>query len=145
VIRWPEGARSLVERARVARLATCGADAAPHIVPICFVVSGDRLYSVVDEKPKRTRTALKRLRNLRENPRAAVLVDHYEEDWGRLAYAMLRGEATEVTDPSEYAAALASLRAKYPQYRSMDLVAGRNPMLRLAIEKVVYWRGGSAE
>jgi PPOX class probable F420-dependent enzyme len=126
-------------------LATCGADAAPHIVPICFVVSGDRLYSVVDEKPKRTRTALKRLRNLRENPRAAVLVDHYEEDWGRLAYAMLRGEATEVTDPSEYAAALASLRAKYPQYRSMDLVAGRNPMLRLAIEKVVYWRGGSAE
>jgi PPOX class probable F420-dependent enzyme len=114
-------------------------------VPICFVVSGDRLYSVVDEKPKRTRTELKRLRNLRENPRAAVLVDYYEEDWGRLAYAMLRGEAREVTDASEYAAALASLRAKYPQYRSMDLVGGRNPLLRLTIEKVTYWSGGSAE
>jgi PPOX class probable F420-dependent enzyme len=135
----------LVERARVARLATCGADNAPHVVPICFVVSGDRLYSVVDEKPKRTRTALKRLRNVRENPRAAVLVDHYEEDWSRLAYAMLRGLATEVTDASEYATALAWLRAKYPQYRSMDLAGDRNPMLRLSIEKVTYWRGGSSE
>jgi PPOX class probable F420-dependent enzyme len=135
----------LVERARVARLATCGADNAPHLVPICFVVTAERLYSVIDEKPKRTRTALKRLRNLRENPRAAVLVDHYEEDWGRLAYAMLRGEATEVTDASEYAAALAALRAKYSQYRAMDLAGGRNPMLRLTIEKVSYWRGGSSD
>ncbi len=145
MIDWPDGARVFVESARVARLATCGADRAPHAVPICFALRGDCLYSVVDEKPKRTRSELKRLRNLRENPRAAVLIDHYEEDWRRLAYALLRGRAGELADPSEYDAALAALRAKYPQYVSMRIEHGRNPLLRLEIETVVYWCGGSPQ
>jgi hypothetical protein len=66
--------------ARVGRLATVGPDGAPHLVPICFVLDGDVLYTAVDQKPKRSRD-LQRLRNLRERPAATVLVDHYQEDW----------------------------------------------------------------
>ena len=40
------------------------------------------LYFVADEKPKRgPARALQRLVNLRENPRAALVVDDYDEDW----------------------------------------------------------------
>ena len=45
--------RGLVERARVAHLATVAPDGQPHIVPVCFVLSGEIAYSAVDRKPKR--------------------------------------------------------------------------------------------
>jgi PPOX class probable F420-dependent enzyme len=69
-----------VREARVGRLATLDADGSPHLVPFCFALDGDVLYSAVDEKPKRSRR-LKRLESIRRRPEVAVLVDHYEEDW----------------------------------------------------------------
>jgi hypothetical protein len=75
--------RGWVETARVARLATIDADGRPHLVPVVFVLDGQRLYSAVDAKPKRSRR-LRRLLNARERPDVTVLVDHYEDDWGRL-------------------------------------------------------------
>lgn len=137
---WPSGARAFVVGRDVARLATAGADGAPHAVPICFALLDDRLYSVVDAKPKRNPTNLARLRNVRANPRAAVLIDHYDEDWTRLEYVLLRGAAAVVDDRDEFARALTALRAKYPAYRAMDLSFESHPMLRVDVERVVHWR-----
>jgi Pyridoxamine 5'-phosphate oxidase len=75
--------RRRVEQARVARLATITPDGRPHVVPCCFVLSGSVLYSAVDSKPKSS-DALQRVRNLRALPLAALLVDHYAEDWSVL-------------------------------------------------------------
>ena len=100
------------EDAPVARLATIDPDGRPHIVPICFVLDGDTLYTAVDEKPKRSRR-LKRLANIEANPHVEVLIDHYEEDWSRLWWVRLRGVARIVEDPH----AVELLAAKYPQYR----------------------------
>src|SRR4051794_4921374 len=76
--------------ARVARLATSG----PHIVPICFALDGDTIWSAVDAKPKRTR-ALRRLENIARDPRVSVLTDHYDDsDWSRLWWARADGTAT---------------------------------------------------
>jgi len=140
---WPSGARSFVASRAVARLATADATGAPHAIPICFVLVGDDLYSVVDAKPKRNPTTLKRLRNVRANPRAAVLVDHYDDDWSRLEYVLLRGPANVVEDLREYARALSALREKYAPYRTMQLAFSSHPMLRVAIEHVVHWRHGA--
>ena len=82
--------RRFIEGRRVGRLATAGADGAPHVVPVVFALVGDDAYVVIDEKPKTT-LRLRRLRNIAENPRAALLVDVYDEDWSRLRWAMLRG------------------------------------------------------
>ena len=120
------------EEARVARLATVGSDGRPHVVPICFVLEGDTLYSAVDEKPKRTRT-LQRLRDVEANPLVEVLVDRYDEDWSRLAWVKLRGTA-RVVDRHERALAL--LRAKYPQYRERP-PAG--PFLVVSVEERLEW------
>ena len=99
--------------AAVARLATIDERRRPHVVPLCFVLGGDVLYSAVDEKPKKTRR-LKRLENIRSHPHVAVLVDHYEEDWSRLWWVRVDG-AAEVTESE---AGLDALAAKYEQYRA---------------------------
>ncbi|MBO0786795.1 MAG: pyridoxamine 5'-phosphate oxidase family protein, partial [Actinobacteria bacterium] len=73
-------ARRRFAAARIARLATTGADGQPHLVPVTFALDGDLLYTAVDAKPKTTRQ-LRRLRNIRGNPRVSLLADHYQEDW----------------------------------------------------------------
>ena len=85
--RWPE--------ARVARLATVDEQGRPHVVPICFAVDGDLLYTAVDAKPKRTRE-LRRLRNVEANPAVEVVIDHWDEDWSRLWWVRLSGQARVV-------------------------------------------------
>jgi PPOX class probable F420-dependent enzyme len=137
----PEEARRRFAQARVARLATAGTDGRPHVVPIVFAVA-DRagqgvIYSVVDDKPKRT-TALRRLANVAENPRVSVLVDHYEEDWDRLWWVRADGSGRLLTDPNdlEAAAAVAQLRARYRQQRAIGTV--------LAVD-VERWSGWAAQ
>jgi PPOX class probable F420-dependent enzyme len=109
--------RQRVGQARVARLATVDAQGQPHIVPICFVLSGDVLYSAVDLKRKRS-PRLKRLDNIRANPGVTVLVDHYEDDWSRLWWVRLGGRGRVLEAGEERERALALLTDKYPQYRA---------------------------
>ena len=141
MIEWPSGARAFLENARVAHLATADRDATPHVVPICFALAGERLYSIVDDKPKRNARAMKRLRNIAANPSVAVLVDRWDEDWSRLAWVRVQGRASIVADAAEYAAAVAALRAKYEQYRSTPFAAASHPLIRVDIERVVAWQG----
>jgi PPOX class probable F420-dependent enzyme len=128
-------ARRRFAAGRVARLATADAAGRPHIVPIVFAVDGDRVYSAVDAKPKRT-GALRRLANVRENPAVALLVDHYEEDWDALWWVRADGRG-RVLDPGcdEARRAVALLRARYPQQRAAGAV--------LAVD-VERWSGWSA-
>ena len=107
--------RERVVAARVARLATVTADGRPHVVPCCFALAADTIYSAVDGKPKTT-LALRRLANVEANPAASLLVDHYEDDWSALWWVRLDGVARVVADPQERTSALALLSAKYPEY-----------------------------
>jgi len=126
---------SRVEAARVARLATAGADGRPHIVPICYALDGDTLYLAVDAKPKRT-TNLKRLRNIGANPAVSILVDHYEDDWARLWWIRLDGRARIVTDDAERERALDLLAQRYPQYRTAK---PGGPVVAVAIDGMNGW------
>ena len=130
---------------RVARLATVGADGAPHLVPVCYaaeIADGvlAALYIALDEKPKRVApAALKRVRNLLANPAVALLVDRYDDaDWSRLAFLRVDGRAA-LLDPGgdEHARALAALRAKYPQYRAMALE--ERPVIRITPLRARSW------
>jgi PPOX class probable F420-dependent enzyme len=115
-VRLDEGrARELLASARVAHLATVRPDGAPHVVPVCFALAGGAIYTAVDGKPKRT-PDLARLANIAAEPRVALLADHYEDDWTRLWWVRVDGEAAPVTDAGERERALAALAAAYPQY-----------------------------
>lgn len=133
-------ARAFLGRARRAHLATAGGDGAPHVVPICFaVLDAATLVFAVDDKPKAPGRTLKRLRNLTENPRFALVVDHWDEDWGRLGYVLVSGRGGQPRDAARRAAAVQALRARYPQYVAMDLDAARHAIVELAIERVHVW------
>jgi PPOX class probable F420-dependent enzyme len=129
--------RCFLDASRVAHLATADRAGIPHLVPVCFCLDHLSLYITIDEKPKRTGRLLKRLRNIQENPAVAVTVDRWDEDWSRLAWIMLRGQAEILADGTEHDAAQARLRDRYPQYRTMDL--GPLPVIALRIRRVLSW------
>jgi PPOX class probable F420-dependent enzyme len=121
----------------VARLATLGGPGPPHIVPVTFALSGDRIYTAVDAKPKTTRD-LRRLRNIRAHPQVAVLADHYEEDWSRLWWVRADGRASILEDPGDMAGPVRLLAGRYPQYHRSP-PAG--PVIRVLVD---HWAGWAA-
>ena len=127
--------RKRLAGASVARLATADATGKPHVVPICFALEGDTLYFAVDAKPKRTR-GLKRLKNIAANPRVAVLVDHYEDDWSKLWWVRVDGTARTVTDPTTERTAIDLLAARYRQYRE---ARPQGPVVAITIESLTGW------
>jgi PPOX class probable F420-dependent enzyme len=133
-VTWSPDGR--VAGAPVARLATVGRDGAPHVVPITFALVGEQVVTVVDGKRKRS-TALRRLDNIAADPRVAVLVDHYEEDWSRLWWIRLDGRARVADGGPERDAAVAALRQKYRQYRAG--VATEGPAILIDVVRARSW------
>jgi PPOX class probable F420-dependent enzyme len=133
-----DGQRRFLAQQRIAHLATADRGAVPHVVPVCFAVAAETLYITIDEKPKRRpATALKRLKNIAENPAVAVIVDRYDEDWARLGWVMLRGRAEILRDGQEHQDAQALLRARYPQLAAMQIAA--YPVIAVRIERATSW------
>ncbi|MGN6681402.1 MAG: TIGR03668 family PPOX class F420-dependent oxidoreductase [Streptosporangiaceae bacterium] len=132
-----EEARQRFGRVRSARLATVSADGEPHLVPVTFAMDGDVLYTAVDAKPKSTRQ-LRRLSNIRANPRVCLLADHYADDWSALWWVRADGTAAIVSDAREMAAPLGLLAARYRQYEA-DPPEG--PVIAIQLSR---WSGWSA-
>jgi PPOX class probable F420-dependent enzyme len=133
-----EAERRFLVQQRVAHLATADRRALPHVVPVCFAIAGSSLYVAIDEKPKRGPvTALKRLRNIAENPSVAVIVDRYEDDWTRLGWVMLRGRAEILSEGTEHDEAQALLRSRYPQLGPMQIA--QYPVIAVRIEQTTNW------
>ena len=132
-------ARTRFAGARVARLATVGADGRPHLVPVVFALDGDALYTAVDDvKPKAT-TRLKRLANIAANPSVALLADHYDDDWRALWWVRADGMA-RLLEPADDEAGRARglLAGRYPQYRDAP-----PPGVAIAVD-VERWSGWAA-
>ena len=144
--------RALLGDARRATLATIAPDGRPRLVPVCFVLADTDdthgrpvLYTPLDEKPKQRGDprALARVRDLLARPRVTLLVDRWDEDWSRLAWIRCDGSGELLEPPATgtraagHAAAVAALRAKYPQYERQAIDA--RPLIRIAIERVVAW------
>ena len=136
----PDECRRRLGAAASARLATVTPDGAPHIVPIVFALVEDRILSVVDAKPKST-TRLQRVVNLEHEPRASVLVDHYEDDWDRLWWVRADGTATVTADPTELADAVAVIARRHPQYLSAPYLSSSapGPVIRIDVHRWVGW------
>ena len=134
-----EGERAFLEDQRVAHLATADGAGIPNVGPVCFALAGDTVYMSIDRKPKSGRP-LKRLRNIAENPHVTLTADHYDDDdWSQLRWVMVRGRAEILESGAEHDDAQARLRAKYRQYRAMDLAP--LPVIAIRIERVTSWSG----
>jgi PPOX class probable F420-dependent enzyme len=127
--------RAHLAAARVGRLATVRPDGGPHVVVCCYAVEGDQVWTAVDEKPK-SGARLQRLENVRANPRASLLVDHYEENWNRLWWVRVDGAAAVLEIGNEEERAIAALTARYPQY---ERARPPGPVITIAIERITGW------
>jgi PPOX class probable F420-dependent enzyme len=128
----------LIRSARVAHLATADKSGRPHVIPICFVFDGKHFYSPIDEKPKRVAPRkLRRVTNIEANPKVALVIDHYDEDWQKLAYVLISGTARILFRGRRHATAVSLLRKKYRQYRRMAI--DERLMIAITPKKIVVW------
>jgi len=144
----------LVATARQAVLTTTGPSGRPRPFPVCFVLLDrpdatgamrvTRLYTPLDEKPKQRADprTLARVRDILARPAVSFLVARWDEDWSRLGWVRIDGLAALVEPPSapdgsEHEAAVAALRAKYPQYLTQSIE--RRPLIRIELQRTVSW------
>ncbi|HSE03252.1 MAG TPA: TIGR03668 family PPOX class F420-dependent oxidoreductase [Methylomirabilota bacterium] len=140
----PPTVAGFITSARVGRLATADAGGQPMVVPICYAFDGRALYSAVDAKPKQAPPeGLKRIRNLRENPRVSIVIDEYEEDWTRLRYVIIQGRAELLTEGAHFTHGVDLLLAKYAQYERIGLPRERGLMIRVTPSRVSAWQYSS--
>ena len=127
----------LLEQARVARLGLLDEEGAPRVLPVTFAVAEGRIWTAVDRKPKRDPSAEPaRVRFLRRDPRAALTVDRYSNDWERLAWVQVLGEV-RIVEARNAPRGLESLAGKYEPYRSSP---PPGPVLALEPSRCLYWR-----
>ena len=138
----------LLETERRGVLVTVDDEGRPRPTPFCYAASETDgrliIHTPIDEKPKGTTAPdeLPRVLDIRARPAVTVLVDHWDEDWKRLAWILLRGTARELSpgDPAtadERARAIIALRARYPQYRDHRLES--RSMIRIEVDSVRGW------
>ena len=128
----------LIRSARIAHLATADRSGQPHAVPICFVFDDKYFYSPIDEKPKRTAPAkLKRLRNIAENPQVSLVIDHYDDDWSKLAYVLITGTARIMQRGERHRRGVTLLRKNYSQYRRMQI--DTRPIIVITPKRITFW------
>ncbi len=113
---------------------------------MCFVLVGDTLYQAIDAKPKSVAARrLRRVKNVRANPRVALLIDHYVEEWRRLWWVLLFGRARLIDHGPEHQRAIDALRRKYQQYRTTTRLSSDALVIALDVQRLRQWRasGGS--
>jgi nitroimidazol reductase NimA-like FMN-containing flavoprotein (pyridoxamine 5'-phosphate oxidase superfamily) len=94
---------------RICRVATTGAAGVPHLVPVCHVVAGGKIYFGSGDDGRK-------IKNLRDNPRVTVTVDVYSDHWATLKGVMVQGRARLIERGSRFRQVRARLYRKYPQY-----------------------------
>jgi PPOX class probable F420-dependent enzyme len=138
--------RSIICGARVARLATVDSEnCKPYLVPVVFIYDGNNFYIPIDEKAKRSKPEnLKRVKNIQTNPNVALLIDEYNEDWKKIWFIMIQGNASLINNIESKQNRLVQrvhrlLYEKYPQYLTTGI--GKFCIM-IRPQRVINWKNG---
>lgn len=133
----------LIMNTNIGYLATAASDLQPYATPVVFILQSDNVYVPLDHKPKTVSPwKLKRAKNIRENPKVCFLVHHYDEDWTKLWFIMMTGNAnllkqTSETLSSELKAIRTKFLIKYSQYSKVSI---GNSYIRIRVDRTKYWK-----
>ena len=114
-------------------MTTIAPDGSPHSVPVVFAQLGDELISPIDHKPK-TGTVMQRVKNIGRDNRVTLLVDHWDEDWTRVGWVMVRGNA--IVDEEAPLDDMKILNKRYEQY---DPDERHDALIRLRPTRLSWW------
>lgn len=129
----PGRVASLLDIERRGVMTTISADGSAHAVPVVFAWVGAEIVSPIDHKPK-TGDILARVKNIGRDDRVTLLVDHYDEDWTKLVWLMIRGRAT--VDPDASPELMQVLNHRYPQYEPDER---HDALLRIQPVRLSWW------
>jgi nitroimidazol reductase NimA-like FMN-containing flavoprotein (pyridoxamine 5'-phosphate oxidase superfamily) len=122
----------MLEWERVARVAT-GGGGMPHLVPVCHVVVGGKIYFGSGRWGRK-------VRNVRANPRLALTVDVYSDDWSQITGVMVQGTGRVIERGPRFRRLRRRLYAKYPQYpREAALGESDSVIVELTPTHVFSW------
>ena len=121
-MRLKKSLAKLVEWERICRVGTTGSAGVPHVVPVCHVLDGGKLYFASE-------TGARKVRNLREKPHVTVTVDLYSDAWSNLKGVMMQGSAEIVGASPRFRKIRRLLYAKYPQYPDMSAIGERDSVI----------------
>ncbi len=122
-----------VRWARVARMATAGADGRLHNVPISPVLEAGSLLIATD-------TTSRKVRNLEANPRVTLVYDEYSEMWDLLRGVVIEGSVRIVRGGDEFTRACALLYEKFRQYEiDSPIEPETSVILVVSPERVTSW------
>ncbi len=119
---------SFLRAHELCRLATASKDARPHVVPVVYVLDGEDIVVAVDY-------GTKKLKNLRENPKVALVVD----ERGPNRAVMVEGECEIFERGKEYLRLLQILFDRFDFYRRDPWGEGESPILKIRPMKAVMW------
>jgi PPOX class probable F420-dependent enzyme len=131
--------RTLISRAKVARLATVDQKLYPYVVPVVFVFHENSFFIPLDEKTKTVNPKnLKRVKNIEKNPNVTLLIDKYQNDWKKLFFLMIHGKAKVIDGKNGKIMDKIHklLVSKYPQYKKIGI---GNSCIKIEPTKVRFW------
>lgn len=120
--------RTFLEGHEVCRLATSSKDGRPHVVPVIYALDGEDIIVATDY-------GTRKLVNLKENPRAALVVDEYHPNRA----VMVEGECEVFERGEEYLRMLQVLLDRFETYRKNPWGEGEAPILKVKPTKAVMW------
>lgn len=112
-------------------------------VPAVYATDGTHVGVPIDRVKPKSSTRLQRERNLEADPRATLLVDHWDrDDWSRLWW--VRAELRWIPEPGEREEVLAALLIeRFPQYHRHGDTAPFEKVLVFDLVDVVGWSAGA--
>ena len=132
-MRLTKAQAKLIQWERVARVASASAAGVPHLVPVCHILVGGKIYFGSGKKARK-------VRNLGANPKLALTVDLYSDDWSRLQGVMVQGRARVIEPGPRFRRLRRRLYAKYPQYpREAALGESDSVIVELTPTHVFSW------
>jgi nitroimidazol reductase NimA-like FMN-containing flavoprotein (pyridoxamine 5'-phosphate oxidase superfamily) len=132
-MRIKKNVAAFIEWERVCRIGTVGKSGVPHVVPVCHVFSGGKIYFASER-------GARKLDNLRVNPRVTVTVDSYSDVWADLKGVMVQGTARVVERGPRFKKLRALLYRKYPQYPQESAIGERDSVIvEVSPKRVLPW------
>ena len=136
--------KEIVEKARVARLATVDSECKPHLIPVVFVFDNNCYFIPIDEKHKRsTPEKLRRTKNIRQNSNVVLLIDEYNEDWTKLYFIAIQGNAIiiggKTLDQNEKVLLEKVHRLLYKKYLQYRKIGVGGYVIMIDPKKVISW------
>ena len=131
-MRLPKPVVRLLTWERTCRVATTGPAGMPHVVPVCHVLEDGKVCFASESRAKK-------IAHLRQNPRIAVTVDVYDEDWAGLKGVMIQGTAELIERGPRFRKVRRLLYDKYRQYPEEAALEEGDVIVEITPRHVFSW------